>query len=437
MPTVPQLARTLQTVFTTTAQCAGRESGFIKREYKLTSPAFVQGLVFGWLAHPAATYPQLAQAIARAGSVITPQALLQRFTEDAAVCLQSVLQAAATAVIAADPAGPALLHRFPAVWLLDSSTVRLPAHFASTWAGSGEAGIAAVKLHTQLDLCRGRLSGPLLTPARQDDTRSPFQEDLPEPGALRIIDLGFYALRRLRAIGEAGAYWLCRAQSQTTIITPDGTRWTLLALLQAHKQEPVIERLVTLGSTARVPARLIAFRLDGQTAAARRRRLQKSTQRKRGKPVSQERLALCTWDICVTNVPADLLSATESRVLLRARWQIELLFKRWKSDGQIDEWRSRQPYRILCEVYAKLLGQVVIHWCSVVGAWHLPDRSLWQVGRVVRDYATAVFPAISSHRRLCRVLRAIQDNCAVGCRVTKRRNRPSHPQLLEEPARAA
>jgi hypothetical protein len=277
----------------------------------------------------------------------------------------------------------------------------------------------------------------VLTPARRDDKASPLQAAPLEPGALRIIDLGFYALRRLRAIGEAGAYWLCRAQSQTTLITPDGRRWSLLALLRAQKGAAVIDLEVTLGATARVPARLIAVRLDGQAAAARRRRLAKVTKRKRGRAASPERLALCAWDIVITNVPADKLSAEESRVLLRARWQIELLFKRWKSEGTIDESRSQQPLRILCEFYAKLLGQVVLQWCSVVGAWHLLNRSLWQVGRLVRDYSTELARALISHRRLCTVLRAIRQNCEAGCRVNRRKAKPNHCQLIQDPPRAA
>src|SRR5579884_1908017 len=40
MTTVAQLARTLQTVLTTTAETAARESGFIQRHRKLTGAAF-------------------------------------------------------------------------------------------------------------------------------------------------------------------------------------------------------------------------------------------------------------------------------------------------------------------------------------------------------------------------------------------------------------
>jgi len=39
------------------------------------------------------------------------------------------------------------------------------------------------------------------------------------------------------------------------------------------------------------------------------------------------------------------LSVDELLVIIRVRWQIELLFKLWKSSGRIDESRSHKPFR--------------------------------------------------------------------------------------------
>lgn len=429
MLTVPQLARTLQTVLTTTAETAARESGFIQRRRKLTGAAFVQGLVFGWLARPDATYDQLAQAVARAGSVMSPQALEQRFTDAAVQVLAAVLDAASTAVIQADIAGASLLTRFTAVWLLDSSTVRLPDVYAEDWPGSGEADTAGVKLHAMVDLLRGQIQGPHVAPGRPHDKHSPLQPAPLAAGALRITDLGFYALERLRQIADAGAYWLCRAQIQTHLGTADGQHWTLLAFMRAQRGD-VVDVAVTLGATAQLPARLIAFRLDGQ-AAARRRRVLRRQAKKKGQTVSADRLALAGWDISVTNVPVTLLSAEESRVLLRARWQIELLFKRWKSLGKIDESRSHCAQRILCERYAKLIGQLITHWASVLGAWQVLERSLVKVARVVQDHAVTLAAALPSHRRICATLRLLVVSYQAGCRVNTRQTKPNHCQLIQ------
>ena len=67
MTTIPQVAQVLQTVLGATAEQAGRESGFVQRESKLSGSKFVQTLVFGWMAAPEATLEQLAQTAAALG----------------------------------------------------------------------------------------------------------------------------------------------------------------------------------------------------------------------------------------------------------------------------------------------------------------------------------------------------------------------------------
>ncbi|MFN8501192.1 MAG: transposase [Kouleothrix sp.] len=76
----------------------------------------------------------------------------------------------------------------------------------------------------------------------------------------------------------------------------------------------------------------------------------------------------------VTTIPPDGLTVTEALVLARARWQIELLFKLWKSHGQIDLVRDVQPWRVLCELYGRLLNQIVQHWLLLVSRWDAPAR---------------------------------------------------------------
>lgn len=43
---------------------------------------------------------------------------------------------------------------------------------------------------------------------------------------------------------------------------------------------------------------------------------------------------------------------------------------------QVDEWRTANPWRALCELYAKLIGVVLQHWLIVLFAWQDAQRSL-------------------------------------------------------------
>ena len=117
-------------------------------------------------------------------------------------------------------------------------------------------------------------------------------------------------------------------------------------------------------------------------------------------------------------------------VLARARWQIELLFKLWKQYGQIDQWRSQNPWRILCEVYAKLVAVIIQHWVLLVSGWSYLDHSLMKGSQTVRNYATMMATAVAGVIQLEVVLEQIARCIASGCRINRRKGRPSTYQLL-------
>jgi len=439
MTTVPQLAQTLQTVFTTTADAAARATGFVQRRSKLTGAAFVQALVFGWLANPHASVAALAQAAAVAGVAISPQGLDQRCGEAAAGFLEAVLAAAVQAVVAAEPVAIPLLQRFRAVVLLDCSTIVLPDALGLWWPGCGGASAthtqAALKLGVRFDLCRGALRGPLLYDGRTHESTTPIQSAALPAGALRLADLGFFDLEVLAQIGAQDGYWLSRLHFGTAVYDAEGRRWEVLDLLAAQGAVAPVDLPIALGAQQRLPARLLAVRVPQEVADQRRRRLRASA-RDRGRTPSAARLAWCDWTILVTNVPPEMLSVREALVLARARWQIELLFKLWKSHGHIDESRSGKPWRVLCEVYAKLLAMVVQHWLLLTGCWASPDRSLVKAAQTVRLHALHLASALACPAALCTAITLIHRCLAAGCRLNRRKKKPNTYQLLLDPALA-
>jgi hypothetical protein len=431
MWTVTQVSTTLQHLVTTTANQLARETGFVQRTSKLTGAAFVQTVLFGWLNNAQATLQQLAQMAGTLGVSISPQGLEQRFTPPAAAFLRRVLEVAVTHLVTAHPVAIPLLSRFAGVYLLDSSTIVLPDELAEVWRGCGGSTTArtqaALKLQVQFDLSTGALHGPWLQAGRTHDRHAPHQTAF-QRGALRLADLGYFSLQTLHELTSAGVYWLCRLHHQTQVCTPAGMPLDLLAWLnQCRTQTRDVS--VLLGAQARLPARLIAVPVPACVAAQRRRRLRQAARRK-GQTLSPRHLALAAWTLLVTSVPVELLSVEEALVLLRARWQVELLFKLWKNLGRLDESRSAQPWRQLCELYAKMLALLVQHWVLVLSCWQYPDRSLVQAAQTVQRYATSLALALRSHKRLREVLVSIQQCLQTGCRITRRRKHPSTYQLL-------
>jgi hypothetical protein len=194
--TIPEVAQALRTILTTRADEAARETRFVQRQSKLTGAGFVQTLTFGWLANPHASLEELTQTAATLGIRISPQGLDQRFTPQAAACLQEVLEAAVTRALTADPIAIPVLQRFAGgVYLFDSTTVTLPDALAQLWPGCGRntgPSPAAVKLQVRLDLLHGVLAGPFLQAGRDNDHQADVPDALLPEGALHLADLGYF-----------------------------------------------------------------------------------------------------------------------------------------------------------------------------------------------------------------------------------------------------
>jgi hypothetical protein len=431
MTTIPRVAEAMQAVLTTKADETASETGFVQRKSKMGGASFVQALVLGWLQKPEATLEELTQTSAALGVTITPQGLEQRFNEPAAQCLQKVLEEAVNRVISAEPVAIPILQRFSETYLDDSTTVTLPQELAEVWSGSGYADpdcCAGLKLQVRLEYTHGTLHGPFLQEGRSHDRKSVLQQMSVAAHSLRIADLGYWSLDALKEHGNQNGYWLFRAHVQTKLYTQDGRCWSLIELLQSIP-DAEMDIPVQLGVQARIPARLLAVRLPQEVADKRRRALHKEARHK-GQAVSKDRLALADWNILVTNVPVELLTVREALVLARVRWQIELLFKLWKSHGQIDEWRSRKPWRILCEVYAKLIAMIIQHWLLLLSCWRFPDRSLVKAATTIRNHAITLTCSIASTQALSHAIETIHRCLSVGCRINKRRTRPHTYQLL-------
>jgi hypothetical protein len=309
----------------------------------------------------------------------------------------------------------------------------LPQELRELWRGCGNAseqGDAALKLTLRLDLLTGMLSGLSLHDGRRHDSAAAHPISTLPADSLYLADLGFFSLERLQQIVAQKAFFLSRLQAQTTVFDADGVRWDDLgALLRQHDTGAVIDLPITLGVRQRLNARLIAVRVPQEVADQRRRRL-RAEARRRGQTVSASRLALASWTIFITNAPAARLAPAAVLVVARARWQIELLFKLWKSQGHIDESRSGKPWRVICDVYAKVLAMVIAQWTWLLSLWGYPDRSLTKAVQTVQKYALQLATGLWSQARTRETLETIARTLAKGCRMNSRKKHPNTYQLL-------
>lgn len=435
MTTLSQVSQAMQTLLTEAAQAADAKLHYTKRPdlAKFSASTLVQTLVFGWLAHPDATREQLAHSAAQVGVSVSLQAIDQRLSLSTAELLREVLASSTQHLIAADPVAIPLLQRFSGVRVQDSTTIVLPDLLAEQWQGCGgsspEHTSAALKCGVQFDVLTGCLCCLDLANGRAADARLPLQSaELPK-GSLRLADLGFVSLKGLAELSEREVYWLSKLEPTSLITSATQESQSLLSYVQGYQELSSWEEEVWVGKNRQVKARLMVTRVPQEVADQRRRRIRKTAQEKGATP-SAVALALASWTILITNIPATLLSIGEALVLSKVRWQIELLFKLWKSHGKVDEWRSRKPEQILCEVYAKLLAMVIQHWVLAVSCWAYPDRSLVKAAQVVREQAPVMACARAQVERLNEALETIQGILKRNARINPRRKHPNTYQLL-------
>ena len=433
-----ELAPKLQTLFTSDADQAAQDSRFIRRQRKLSGPAFAQALVFGWLENPNATVDELVVSLARCGVTLKPQSLEDRFTPTAAAFFRQLLLRALDKVLAtASPTAVALLRRFRGVFLLDSTLISLPAVLAEVLPGCGGTDNAAscqasLKVTVRYELNEGRLEGLNLNPGRTADAVTALQQAPLPRGALRLADLGFFDLGVLHDYDQQGVYFISRPAPNLTLIDARGRKWKLARYLARQRRDRV-DVWVKAGAAQRLPCRLLAIRCPAEVAAQRCAKAKQEAQ-DHGRAISADRLEVCGWTVLLSNVPGWLLSLQEAWVLYRVRWQIELLFKLWKSDGQIDESRSEQPYRVLCEVYAKLLGMVVQHWLLLsCGGAAFSQKSQRKAARAVRKQVAAIATVLLRTTELVQTLEVMARMVQAAGELRRRKGRPSTYQTLLDP----
>lgn len=435
MATITQVAETFQKVFGEQIEVLAQESGFIKRKVKVTGSGFVQALVMAFQGKRSASYSEISQSASSLGMLMSAQGMEQRLSERSAQFMKSVLELAIQEKVSGiTQSAIPLLEKFNGVHLRDSSTLALPVSLKEIWKGNGNVHgeSAALKLQVSWEYSHGALDGIFLQDGYCQDKTSPYQSMELPAGALHIGDLGYFSLEKLALDSEKGVFWITRWKFSTTIWDETDYRLDLAEYLAAQTQDQ-LDLPVQVGLQQQLTCRLLASRVPQEVADQRRKRI-KENYRKKGRQPSEKLLRLAEWTIVLTNIPMAQLSLPEALVLLKVRWQIEILFKLWKEYLSIDEWNSNNPWRILTEIYVKLLTALLFHWTTLFDFWNYPDRSLFKAVKVFQKYITTILFNLNNLDALHSILQRLSGSYAKSCRIGKHANLACTYQMLLAPS---
>ena len=228
---------------------------------------------------------------------------------------------------------------------------------ATAVCGPGATGTDA-RLHTALRLSDLSLVHVEVTDVTGGETlkRFPLGAD-----QLAIVDRGYSTAAGIAAGVGRGADVLVRVnRGALPLFDRDGVGVNVLVRLRTLVSHRAQEWPVSIHPErgTSMPGRLVAIRLPEREAAEARARVV----REEGADASPELLEAAGYVALFTSVPAERLSAARCVETYRLRWQVELLFKRWKSICGFDQLPNYRDDTIRAWLYAKvLLGVILDH----------------------------------------------------------------------------
>jgi hypothetical protein len=360
----PQLSvLTKLTEFFATAhiEASARRTGFVQRASKITGKVFLALVTLGQWSAPKTSLAQLAAKAAQLADPVevSPEALHQRMNSRALAFLRELIQTAFAKLHTADTVcDEDLFTPFSYVYIADSTGFALPASLREAFPGTGgSASPAGAKIQLVWEYKRSRLAHFALGPGNLPDSKYVDTVlSLVGKGALVLFDLGYFKLTAFADIVAAEAYFLSRLQHQATLLEAVAGRLRPVDLVQELRTESraLVETAVFLGVQERGATRLSALRVPESVVNERRRKARKSA-KKRGHTPSQAHLTLLAWNLFITNVPETVWTGETVWKVYAVRWQVELVFKAWKSHLHLATLPTKTVTSTICYLYGRML----------------------------------------------------------------------------------
>lgn len=348
--------------FTTdTIEQTARRRGFVKRASKITGKLFVALVTFGLWSNAKTTLSQLATKVTQLDThqSVSAEAIHQRMNKRAVAFLQDLIQQALAKIQALNhPCEDDVFKCFTRVYLCDSTGFGLPESLKTLFPGSGgNASPAGAKIQLVWEYKRSLFAHFALTAGNVPDQKYvDHVVALAQKGSLFLFDLGYFKIKAFAAISEAGAYFLSRLNHQVNLYAGVCSELPSLDLVKLLKKTSceLIEKDIYIGEADRVASRLIAVRLPDDIVNERRR-VARQKAKKKGYTPTEAHLFLLGWSLFITNIPRDVWTPQTVVKAYPMRWQIELIFKSWKSHCHLSAINAKKKETVLCYLYGRML----------------------------------------------------------------------------------
>jgi len=340
-----------------------KETGFILREGNIDGFVFLDMLLFTHFNFKELSLNDLAIQIKKRFDIdISRQSIDERFTNKATEFFRIVLERALEITISKHYKVDFL--PYAKVLVKDATSFQLPENMKNIYKGSGgSASPSAIKIQFEYDLIEGKVTDLSLFPfVVQDATNAADTLDNIKKNELIIRDLGYINIPTLRGIQYKDAFFTNRMQTSVNVYEFKNEKFVEIDFVKLHKSMmknglTVIEKEVYIGKKEQFKTKMIVETLPQKHYEERIRKAEKNA-KKNGTILTDKYKARQGINIYITNTD---ISAKDIRLLYTLRWQIELMFKIWKSIGEIDKVKKMKVDRFECCLLGKLIW-IILNW---------------------------------------------------------------------------
>jgi Transposase DDE domain len=330
--------------------------------------------------------------------------------------------------LVAAPEAPALPCPRPAgrLVLVDASTLGEPGGTGDDW-----------RLHLAYDLLAGRLHQVGVTDRRGGEHLERYRW---HAGEVIVADRGYGYRRSVATAVRQQADVVVRIHPATfPLETEAGQPFNVLCWLRQRGSSAREWHGWCRWAGQRYSVRLVAAKLD-PTATRRAKRRARRKAQKAGRTITAPTLAVAGWLLLITTLDAATWATADVLYVYRARWQVELVFKKMKQLLRLNQIRSKHRTSVEATVRALLIAwalhESTTMWLRtllsattspegvVVSSWLLSGLGLDTLRQQVRGtWSEARLQACLPHLRrfLCsRPRRRGHQECAVRAWLAQR-----------------
>lgn len=293
------------------------------------------------------------------GIIVKKQSIDERFNSKAVNFTKKLIELCLSEELSKSKDFP-LLDVFPKVRIKDAVNFQLPEHLKHTYPGSGgSASKAMLKIQFEYDFLSRQILELEICPFTKADATNAL-ETIPNvnPGELVIRDLGYVSIDNMNALSkQRGAYYLNRLNTITNAYHKNNNQRIDFFKIESRMRKKGIgqhELETHIGSEKKFLTRMI-ITLVPENVKEKRIRERRKYAKKKKHTVSKETLARCGLNIFITNADNDLIPLKVVSSIYGIRWQVENIFKVWKSIGGIHKVKKMSKDRFEFYLYSKLL----------------------------------------------------------------------------------